>query len=250
MPNDWFQFKQFKIEQDCCAMKVSTDACIQGAWASKWLQLNRPAAGLKILDIGTGTGLLSLMLAQLNPESSIDAVELNNDAFLQAKQNFSSSPWANKLTAHYYSLKDYLVESEHDQENKLYDFIICNPPFFHNHLQAQQKARNDARHSISLSKEELAHAVSLLLDEQGFFCIMYPQTEWNEWLRVGKGQDLYAQLTVEVKPKASMVPNRIIGLFSKKNNQHSKTETLVIYEEDKNYTEQFKALLQPYYLAL
>jgi tRNA1Val (adenine37-N6)-methyltransferase len=249
MPNDWFQFKQFKIEQDLCAMKVSTDACIQGAWASKWLQLNRPEAELKILDIGTGTGLLSLMLAQLNPESSIDAIELNRDAFLQAKQNFNSSPWANKLTAHHYSLHDYLVSGSNG-ESKLYDFIICNPPFFHNHLQAQQKARNDARHSISLSKEELAHAVSILLHEQGFFCIMYPQTEWNDWLQGSQDHGLYPLFTIEVKPRASMAPNRIIGLFSKKDNQHSETETLVIYEEDKSYTTQFKALLQPYYLAL
>jgi tRNA1Val (adenine37-N6)-methyltransferase len=247
MPNDWFQFKQFKIEQDLCAMKVSTDACIQGAWASKWLQSNHPTAGTKILDIGTGTGLLSLMLAQLNPESSIDAIELNSNAFLQAKQNFSSSPWASKLTAHHYSLNDYL---EYNRENKWYDLIICNPPFFHNHLQARQKARNDARHSISLSKEELAHAVSLLLHEQGFFCVMYPQTEWNDWLQVSKDHGLYIQFTIEVKPKAAAVSNRIIGLFSKKDNQHPETETLVIYEEDKSYTESFKALLQPYYLAL
>lgn len=250
MPNDWFQFKQFKIEQDLCAMKVSTDACIQGAWAAGWLELNHPAVGLKILDIGAGTGLLSLMLVQLNPESSVDAIEINDDAFLQAKQNFSSSPWGNKLTAYHYNLNDYLVKSEDARGSKLYDFIICNPPFFHNHLQAQQKARNDARHSISLSKEELGHAVSVLLQEQGFFCVMYPQTEWSDWLQISNDHNLYPLITIEVKPKASMAPNRIIGLFTKKDNQRSETETLVIYEGDKNYTEQFKALLQPYYLSL
>jgi tRNA1Val (adenine37-N6)-methyltransferase len=194
--------------------------------------------------------LLSLMLAQLNADSSIDAIELNNDAFLQAKQNFSSSPWTNRLTAHYYSLNDYLVKLRSDGGNKLYDFIICNPPFFHNQLQAQQKARNDARHSISLSKEELAHTVSLLLNEEGFFCVMYPQTEWSDWLQVSNDHSLYPLLTMEVKPKVSMAPNRIIGLFSKKDNQPSETETLVIYEEDKSYTKLFKTLLQPYYLAL
>jgi tRNA1Val (adenine37-N6)-methyltransferase len=250
MPNDWFQFKQFKVEQDLCAMKVSTDACIQGAWASRWLQLNQHATGGKILDIGTGTGLLSLMIAQFNLEWSIDAIELNKDAFLQAGKNFDSSPWANKLMAHHYSLNNYLRKLESRLEYQLYDFIICNPPFFHNHLQAQQKARNDARHSISLSKEELASTVSLLLDEQGCFCVMYPQTEWNDWLQVSKDHGLHSLLTLEVKPKVAAQPNRIIGLFSKKYNQPSEAETLVIYEEDKNYTEQFKALLQPYYLAL
>lgn len=231
-------------------MKVSTDACIQGAWASCWLRQHHYDSDAKILDIGTGTGLLSLMLLQLNSGDNIDAIELNKDAFLQAKKNFNSSPWAGQLTAHHCSLNDYLLKLAGDPGNKQYDFIICNPPFFHNHLQAQQKARNDARHSISLSKGELAQAVSLLLDEQGLFCVMYPGTEWNDWLQVGEKHGLYALLTMEVRPKATVQPNRIIGLFSKKNNQPSETETLVIYKEDKNYTGQFKALLRPYYLAL
>lgn len=231
-------------------MKVSTDACIQGAWASSWLQQHRHNGNVKILDIGTGTGLLSLMLLQLNPGNRVDAIELNEDAFLQAKKNFSSSPWTDKLAAYHLSLNEYIAKLRESPEHKRYDFIICNPPFFHNHLQAQQKARNDARHSISLSKGDLAHAVSLLLAAQGLFCIMYPCTEWDDWLQVGKDHDLYALSTIEVKPKITTQPNRVIGLFSKKNNQPSETETLVIYEEDKNYTEQFKALLQPYYLAL
>jgi tRNA1Val (adenine37-N6)-methyltransferase len=231
-------------------MKVSTDACIQGAWASRWLQQHRHSGDVKILDIGTGTGLLSLMLLQLNPGSSMDAIELNENAFLQARKNFNSSPWSDKLVVYHHSLNDYVAKSGNGLEHKQYHFIICNPPFFHNHLQAQQKARNDARHSISLSKADLAHAVSILLDAKGFFCVMYPCTEWNDWLQVGKDHDLYALSTIEVRPKAKMQPNRVIGLFAKKNNQPSETETLVIYEEDKNYTEQFKALLQPYYLAL
>ena len=231
-------------------MKVSTDACIQGAWASRWLQQHHYSSNAKILDIGTGTGLLSLMMLQLNPGDNIDAIELNSDAFLQAKKNFSSSPWVDQLAVYHHSLNAYLVKLAGDPGNKQYDFIICNPPFFHNHLQAQQKARNDARHSISLSKGDLAHAVSLLLDGQGIFCVMYPCTEWDDWLRVGRDHGLYALSAIEVRPKATMQPNRVIGLFSKQNNQRSETETLVIYEEDKNYTEQFKALLQPYYLAL
>jgi tRNA1Val (adenine37-N6)-methyltransferase len=250
MPNDWFQFKQFRIEQDLCAMKVSTDACIQGAWASSWLQQHCYNSDVKILDIGTGTGLLSLMLLQLHPGSSVDAIEVNEDAFLQANKNFSSSPWTDKLAVYHNSLNEYVAKMGNAPKNKQYDFIICNPPFFHNHLQAQQKARNDARHSISLSKDDLARAVSSLLDEQGLFCVMYPCTEWNDWLQVSKDHGLYALSTIEVRPRVTTKPNRVIGLFSKKNNQPSETETLVIYEENKNYTEQFKALLQPYYLAL
>src|SRR6218665_3507359 len=151
-------------------MKVSTDACIQGARAAAW-PLPEPA---RILDIGTGTGLLSLMLVQRYPGSHIDAVELNPDAFMQAERNFRISPWHTNLHANQGSLQDYARRDSPDR----YGFIICNPPFFHNHLQAQQQARNDARHSIALSKEELAETVSFLLREQGVFCVMYPQTEW------------------------------------------------------------------------
>jgi tRNA1Val (adenine37-N6)-methyltransferase len=133
---------------------------------------------------------------------------------------------------------------------KTFDFIICNPPFFHNHLQSQQKARNDARHSVSLSKPELAEAVYFLLKEDGMFCVMYPKSEWEDWLKVCSENDLFAREVLFVKPAERSEPNRVIGIFSKKNNQYLHSETLVIYEENKAYTPAFKTLLQPYYLAL
>jgi tRNA1Val (adenine37-N6)-methyltransferase len=246
MPNDWFQFKQFKIDQDRCAMKVSTDACIQGAWAAAWLAGHTAGRGIELLDIGAGTGLLSLMVAQQNTDSIITAIELNEDAFAQAEINKNASPWKENIITVHSSLQDFSIAENQGK----FDFIICNPPFFHNHLQAQEKARNDARHSISLSKEELAKAVSELLADDGVFCVMYPQTEWNDWLQVSCEHGLYEELTLHVKPKATVEPNRVIGLFRKKNNQHPQNETLVIYEEDKSYTPQFIKLLAPYYLAL
>ncbi len=225
-------------------MKVSTDACIQGAWGGAWLRNNKPGAA--VLDIGTGTGLLSLMLTQLHPESHIDAIELNEDAFWQAERNFENSPWKNNLRVFNQSVQSFAAENP----SKQYDFAICNPPFFHNHLQAQQIARNDARHSIVLSKEDLATALVTLLKDTGNCCIMYPATEWAAWLNVATVNGLNPVAVLEVKPKATVRANRMIGIFSKNNHEHSLSETLVIYDDDKQYTPGFKALLQPYYLAL
>lgn len=227
-------------------MKVSTDACIQGAWAASWLAGQSAGQSGNLLDIGTGTGLLTLMLAQQNAGSHVTAIELNEDAFSQAEININSAPWSEQITVLHASLQDFLSPAVQGK----FDFIICNPPFFHNHLPAQHKARNDARHSISLSKEELAHAVNMLLQADGVFCVMYPQTEWKEWLKVGLEHGLHECVTLNVKPGASAESNRAIGLFRKKNNQHLQMETLVIYEEDKSYTAPFIELLQPYYLAL
>lgn len=226
-------------------MKVSTDACIQGAWAATWLS-SKPEPKMRVLDIGAGTGLLSLMLSQQHPQAHVDAVELNENAYQQAKGNFEASLWKDYLTAHHTDLNHFLTSSQQEA----YGFIICNPPFFHNHLQARQKARNDARHSVSLSKDALADAVIFLLQEQGCFCVMYPVTEWQDWQNISREKGLYEMASLEVKPRATAGANRMIGLFGKKDNEHSPKETLVIYEEDKTYTPGFRSLMQPYYLAL
>ncbi len=252
MPNDWFQFKEFTVQQDRCAMKVSTDACIQGAWAAAQLKalLNTAdKAPLPILDIGTGTGLLSLMLAQTAPNALIDAIELNPEACIQASENFSASAWENRLTAMPFALNNF--EEHHASSGKeKYSFIICNPPFFHNQLQAQQKERNDARHSISMSKEELASAVGKLLGEEGTFCVMYPQREWDHWLQEAAQHGLFASRILEVRPNANTEINRVIGLFGKRKMEPAITDNLIIYDQDKHYTTAFRELLQSYYLAL
>lgn len=245
MANDWFQFKQFRITQDKCAMKVSTDACIQGAWAAAIFSGRRIQ---NILDIGTGTGLLSLMLAQQIENAAIDAIEINEPAFRQAQENFAASVWEQRLEAHHSSLHDYVTRNEED--NKQYDLIICNPPFFHNHLQAQTKARNDARHSISLNKEELAGTVTTLLKPDGCFCVLYPESEWQSWQQTAVQAGLFLLETIFVKPYAVSAPNRVIGLFTTEPVDNSKESTLVIYNTSKQYTPEFITLLQPYYLAL
>ncbi|KAA5536913.1 methyltransferase [Taibaiella lutea] len=246
MPNDWFQFKQFKVHQEKCAMKVSTDACIQGAWAAaEFAALCKPEA--KVLDIGTGTGLLTLMLAQAMPDAHFDAIEINEDAYLQAVSNFEASDWKQHLNTFHTSLSDFAGTAESTSK---YDFIICNPPFFQNHLESQSKARNDARHSQSLSKQELADAVAGLLKTDGVFCVMFPETEWDNWLSAMKehGFALLKQLTVQ--PSISTKPNRTIGLIAKKDTQSLIKVGLTIYNDDRNYTASMRLLLKDYYLKL
>jgi tRNA1Val (adenine37-N6)-methyltransferase len=245
MPNDWFQFKQFAIQQDRCAMKVSTDACIQGAWAAGQLY-KTGAQAPSVLDIGTGTGLLSLMLAQLNSGAAFDAIELNKDAARQAAENFSASPWSNRFNLHHTSLADFYAS----YTGKQYDFIVCNPPFFHNQLQAPGQARNVARHSISLGKEELAGTAAGLLKATGRLCVMYPASEWADWEKTAVLHGLYPQAVLAVQPNSAAAPNRMIGLFGKEKESLIAKEQLVIYEQDKGYTPAFARLLQPYYLKL
>jgi len=245
MPNDWFQFKQFIIRQDKCAMKVSTDACIQGAWAAKeWHQVAK--AGCRILDIGAGTGLLTLMLAQAMPDAHSDAIEINEDAYLQAVSNFEAADWTQHLNALHASLADFVSVAENAAK---YDLIICNPPFFHNHLESQSKARNDARHSQSLSKEELATALSRLLKDNGVCCVMFPETEWGNWLHIARAKELHLSKQLNVSPTPTSGPNRIIGLISKKEIKVPIEDKLIIYNTDKSYTEAMKLLLKDYYLA-
>jgi tRNA1Val (adenine37-N6)-methyltransferase len=245
MPNDWFQFKQFRIWQDQCAMKVSTDACIQGAWAAaQWSHTHMLQP--RILDIGTGTGLLSLMLAQALSGALFDAVEINEGAYLQAVSNFKASIWKQQLHTFHASLAAFRQTVSLLAK---YDCIVCNPPFFNNHLESQDKARNDARHGQSLSKQELAEAVIQLLAIEGQFCIMFPASEWDAWLKTSAQAGLFLVRYLTVQPKPASSPNRIIGIFSKQKPKEILSESLTIYIAEKQYSPEMMALLKDYYLA-
>lgn len=168
MSNHYFQFKQFTIHQDKCAMKVSTDACIQGAWT--------PIANdvVDVLDIGTGTGLLSLMLAQRNSSIHIDAIELDADAAIQAKENASASPWADRVQMMQGDVTTH-------QFTKQYDMVICNPPFFNNSLLGDDAQRNSVRHTISLSYDALLAVLQNVLKPTGYAAVLLPAAEHEIW---------------------------------------------------------------------
>ncbi len=235
--NDYFQFKQFRIDQGDCAMKVTTDACIQGAWTPV-------ASGVSnILDIGTGTGLLSLMLAQANPSVIIDAIEIEPQAAMQARTNCSNSPWANKINVLEADVREYTKPTQ-------YDLIITNPPFFNNSLLGQSQSKNAARHTLSLSYADLLLCFEKLLNPTGYVSIILPADEYNlmEEMAAQKGWNTLRKLSIRHRHGAPA--KRTVALFSKTGNNTSLDEELVIKDQNDQYTRQFIDLLSPYYLHL
>lgn len=241
MANTYFQFKQFTVQQDKAAMKVSTDACIQGAIAAQYWQKNPPG---KLLDIGSGTGLLSLMLAQKLAQSEIVAMDIEEQAFLQTKENFLQSPWQERLTALHCALQSFNSPIS-------FEAIICNPPFFHKHLNSTASDRNLARHDEGLSKAVLAEHIHNLLSETGSCCLLYPASEWQAWTAAAATHNLFAEYILQIQPYPDKAPNRVIGFFSKKATTEPTQANLTIYTgAGKAYTPEFIELMDQYYLHL
>lgn len=158
MANDYFCFRLFTIRQRLCAMKVGTDGTLLGAWAE---------GGKRILDIGTGTGLLALMMAQRFPMASIVGIDIDADAVEQAKENASMSPFSSRVTIEMADVRNYTP-------GILFDSIVCNPPFFSNSMQSPDHKRSLARHSVTLEYHELLDCICRLLDEDGQFSVIVP----------------------------------------------------------------------------
>ncbi len=235
MSNNYFQFRQFRIEQDRCAMKVTTDACIQGAWTPLMPEVKR------VLDIGAGTGLLSLMLAQRNGDITVEAVEFDKPAAMQAAENINASPWKDRVKVIDRDIRDHIAGSK-------YDLIITNPPFFNNSLLGDKKSRNTARHTLSLTYTELLKSISVNLNEDGYFSILLPNTEYIQWKEL-VGSSFYEVGRLSVSHTADAPVKRVVGLFARKDTIIT-NEQLVIKGGDNNYTRAFIDLLSPFYLDL
>lgn len=240
MSNSYFRFKQFTIQQDQCAMKVSTDACIQGAYACV------PATAKKVLDIGAGTGLLSLMLAQRFPGIWIDAVEADAAAFDQAKENVAASPFADRIRLIHADARTFNPADR-------YDFMICNPPFFSNSLKGPVETRNKARHDETLSQEDLISLMQRTLKKEATACFLWPVAEYDSWkdLLVKKGFHLHHN--IYTRDRAQTKITRSISICSMSTDTERAAgmdEELIIKNEDGSYTSDFTALLSPFYLYL
>ena len=237
MSNNWFQFKQFRIDQGQCAMKVTTDACIQGAWTPL------PRTAKRILDIGTGTGLLALILAQRHESALIDAVEYDATAAEQAKENVSLSPWIERITVRCSDIRSF-------ETSEKYDLIICNPPFFDNALLGPQQEKNRARHTIALSKEDLAAAIVKLLTPDGQVSILLPVPEFKYWVSVANEYGLFPREILLIRHRPESEAKRIVAIMSRNNTGLSSESHLTIMEESNTYTEQFEEMLRPFYLNI
>ncbi len=231
-----FQFKQFSINDDQSTMKVGTDGVLLGAWCDI-----RNAKS--ILDIGSGSGLISLMLAQ-RTEALISAIDIDENSVNQGKQNFQNSDWGNQLTAIHSSLKDFTKS-----ENKKFDLIVSNPPFFINALKSPFKNKTRSKHTDELSYQELAHGIANFMASDGRACLILPYTESKFFIDLALIENIYLNKQLIIKPKASRKFNRILMEFSF---QKSKLEEKEIYlrEENNEYSEAYKSLCKNYYLNL
>ena len=241
MANTFFRFKQFVVHQQHAAMKVTTDACVFGAWVAQQLQKENKTF-VNALDIGAGTGLLSLMVAQKN-SLQIDAVEIDNSAAHQARNNFAQSPW-------YPSLQ--LVEGDITTcpLKKEYDCIFSNPPFYEGELQSPSAARNVAHHSQQLKLEALLHIISERLNEKGIFFLLLPYKRKSEVERLLQQAALHIYTMVDVQPSVTHAPFRILVKGGRLEKGQKEKETFCIKDADGQYTPAFVQLLKDYYLYL
>ncbi|MGD1807411.1 tRNA1(Val) (adenine(37)-N6)-methyltransferase [Dapis sp. BLCC M126] len=242
MGGNQFRFKQFTILQDRCAMKVGTDGTLLGAWVDV-------SGAEKILDIGTGTGLIALMLAQRSCQpcrtlslANIDAVEIDTDSSIQARENVERSPWSNRVKIANSSIQKYT-----DICQKRYDLIVSNPPFFENALKAANQARTVARHTDFLSQADLLQAAVQLLSETGRLAVIYPVEQAENFQEKAEYLGLFCQRKLYVKPMPEIPTKRILMELSK-NQLPYQENTLTIEVKQYMYTPEFIALIKDFYL--
>lgn len=238
-----FRFKQFEVRQDKCAMKIGTDGVLLGAWANI-------AQASSILDIGTGTGVLALMAAQRNLEAIVHAVEIHPAAQEQAQENFAQSPWKERLQLFPLALQNYFLQ----YPNSTYDSILCNPPYYPaaHHTPIQEKARSQARSTVSLDFGTLLTQAKALLSPSGNFSLILPQKEAQEFLALATATGWWIAQEVAVVPRTGKPSNRV--LLELKQQACSKvSSTLILRPQQaapKQYTPAFEVLHRDFLLFL
>jgi tRNA1Val (adenine37-N6)-methyltransferase len=238
MSNNYFQFKQFIVYQEHAAMKVTTDACVFGAWCcSKIHEIKNGNA----LDIGCGTGLLSLMLAQ-NFQIQIDAVDISEAAFIDAKRNFEENKIEKNIRAHHANIMDFVP-------NTLYDVILCNPPFFKSALNSPDANINLARHQNLFDLRELIEYIQKHLQNNGKAFMLMPFERKDETNHQIQQAGMHINTMMYLKHNAHKLPFRYLVMYSK-NETIIEEETLLVRNTDEHYTEAFVQLMHPYYLHL
>lgn len=285
MANQYFRFKQFTVNQEDCAMKVCTDACLQGAYTGWYVEeegllsagdsqekgsvsaddpsgkgsvgaegssdkgldsadmsLGKGLLSPKILDIGTGTGLLSLMLAQRFSNAAITGIELDVAAAGQAVRNFAASPWSS-------SLKVLVGDARSLSLDTQYDLIITNPPFYESDLKSPDQLRNQAMHTTTLNYAALLDVIDKNLSLSGVFSVLLPYKPYATFEVLATQRGFYPRKVLHVKQTVNHDKFRTIAIFGREEAPRNE-EVMAIKEAGNDYTAAFRALLQPYYLYL
>lgn len=233
MSQTTFAFKEFVVRQDKCTMKISTDSVLIGAWAD-------PSKAKRILDVGTGTGVIALMLAQRS-KAKIDAIDIDSNACVQALINFSKSNWAERLFTHHSSLQEFASQEK-------YDIIVSNPPFFPCPSSHKEKEGSQARFTHKLSFGDLAENVIRLLSPKGSLYVILPVHEGAYFTNEAEKRNLFLTNYVWVKTTdRKKFPKRILMKFEfvKRNIADDK---LLVIQSNNNYTEEYKKLTKDYYV--
>lgn len=238
MPQNTFAFKQFTIVQDKCAMKVGTDAVLLGAWVKTY-------GVRKALDIGTGTGVIALMLAQKSG-AHIDAIDIDHNAAIEAKDNVSNSPWKERVHVQNISLQDFSKITDEQ-----YDLIVSNPPYFVDSLLSSEANRTAARHTVLLSFEDLIAGVKKMLNKEGKLYVILPVREGEQFIQLAATHGLHLRRITRVKSTPDKIEKRWMMQFG----FHSKpqiSDSVLVMEKDPqvrhSYTDEYKELTKEYYL--
>ncbi|WP_291530444.1 tRNA1(Val) (adenine(37)-N6)-methyltransferase [Bacteroides sp. UBA939] len=235
MSNPYFQFKQFTVWHDKCAMKVGTDGVLLGAWAS----VDKVQ---QILDVGTGTGLIALLLAQRNMQAQITALEIDEVAASQAEENIARSPWSDRVKVVCADFRLFHPESK-------YDLIISNPPYFVDALNCPDKQRNMARHTCELNYELLFRHSAKMLQEQGSVCVIIPAEVEKLVIDTAWKYKLFPSRSLRVFTKPGKPCRRVLLSFSLQENECI-NDILCIEETHHQYTPEYIALTREFYLNM
>jgi tRNA1Val (adenine37-N6)-methyltransferase len=235
MKNTFFAFKQFVVHQENCAMKVTEDASIQGVWSNTH-------KAKQVLDIGSGTGLLSLLYAQKNNNVSITTVEIDEASYHQGKLNLQQG-----IDLFHMQLDARLGNIHQQKFEQQFDVILCNPPFYENHLATNNTAKNIAWHSNELTLEDVISISNLHISDNGILSILLPTFRLDELKKLCINEKLFIQKILFIKHNGNKQPHRIVAIISKLETTLQE-ECLIIRNIDNTYSNEMKSMMKEYYL--
>ena len=233
MPNNFFNFKQFTIRQDRCAFRVGTDGVILGAYADV-------STAKRILDIGSGTGLIALMLAQRS-KADITALEPDNESYQQLLENISASKWDDRIHAVNGIIQEY-------NPGFRFDLIVSNPPYFINSIKNPDARRSAARHNDNLSHQDLLKSVSELLEDKGIFSVIMPFAEGNIFIAEASEYGLFCNSILKIKPLPASDIRRLVVSLSRHKTKTAEKYLTIEHGPRHEFTEEYKVLTRDFYL--
>lgn len=229
---DCFNFKKFSLRQDRCAMKVGTDGVLLGAWAT---------GGSRILDIGSGTGLISLMMAQRYPHAAVDGVEIDGEAVEQSRDNVSASPFAGRVSIYGTRLQDFTPDGP-------YDAMVTNPPFFVNALAAPDAQRNMARHAVELTFNDIFDFATRWLRPNGVLSAIVPMNALDDFEMASAMHGFFLSRLYKVRTKEAKPPKRCLAAFSPTRSQVFDTRDVALIQDNGLPTPWYKDLTSDFYM--